>query len=206
MGRWFTHHLRRRLQRFRRDETGTVVTETVIMFPILFAAVISTFVFFDAFRNQSINLKATYTISDAISREPQTITNRYIVNTWRLHRFLSNSKSLTRLRITVVRYEETSPGEGTHTLAWSIGKGGAGQMTQGELNTLSTGDKIPVMADGGVMIIVQSWVDYTPNFSVGLGSFVFENTVYTRPRFPAAEQLCYSPDGSFTNRQCPIGS
>ncbi len=191
-----------RLRRFRRDEEGAMIAEVVIMFPTLFAAVIAMFVFFDAFRNQAINLKAAYTISDAVSRETEMITNTYLINAWRMHRFLTNSPALTRLRVSVIQYEAD---DDSYSVVWSENKGGAGNMENAELQRMVGNNEIPVMPDGEVLIMVQTWVDYTPNFSVGLDSFTFENTIFTRPRF-APSQVCYSHNGTFAGRICPIGS
>jgi len=93
-------YIKTKLRSFRRDEEGSVIAEAVIMLPTLFAAVMATFVFFDAYRNQAINLKANYTISDALSRESEYVTNTSMINTWNLHRFLTNSPTLTRIRVT----------------------------------------------------------------------------------------------------------
>lgn len=191
-----------RARRFRRDEKGSIIAESVIMFPTLFCAVLATFVFFDAFRNQAINLKAAYKISDAISRETQTIDNTYLVNTWRLHRFLTSSPTLTKLRVSIIQY---TLADDDYSVVWSRNKGGAGDLSDGMLDGMVAAEQIPVMPDGEVLILVQTWVDYEPSFTIGLGAFTFENTVFTRPRF-APEQICYSHDGSIDNRICPIGS
>lgn len=190
-----------RIRNFRRDEEGSIVAEAVTMFPTLFACVIAMFVFFDAFRNQSINLKAAYTISDALSRESEIIDNTYMVNTWRLHRFLTNSPTLTQLRVSVIQYDLD---DDDYEVTWSASKGGIGELTNSVLNTMVANDQIPVMPDGETLIVVQTAVNYTPQFSIGLESFNFENMIFTRPRF--SPQLCYSYDGSFADRECPQDS
>ncbi len=196
-----------RLRRFRRDDEGSVIVESVIMLPLLFSAILATFVFFDAFRNQSINVKASYTLSDALSREDNLITNTYMINLWRVHRFLTNSPSLTKLRVTAVQYiaDENDPTIGEYHVVWSRNKGGAGDMNNSQLQGMVGDDKIPVMPDGEVLIIVQTWVDYEPNFAVGLETFSFENTVFTRPR-DSPRMFCYSHNGTIAGRICPIGS
>ncbi|AKS46790.1 Flp pilus assembly protein TadG [Octadecabacter temperatus] len=200
--------IKSKLRRFRREEEGAMVVEAMIMFPTLFACVIATFVFFDAFRNQSINLKAAYTISDALSREDQGITNTFITNTWLVHRFLTNSEALTKLRVTLVKYVDDTDDEvdnGEHIAVWSVEKGGAGTLTDAEVQMMNANNEIPVMPDGETLILVQTWVDYEPNFSIGLGAFTFENTIFTRPR-AAANGVCYDhngvPDGDDI---CPVG-
>lgn len=195
------HYVTKRLRNFRRDEEGSIVAEAVTMFPTLFACVIAMFVFFDAFRNQSINLKAAYTISDALSRESAIIDNTYMVNTWRLHRFLTNSPTLTQLRVSVIQYDGDND---SHSVSWSASKGGIGELTNGGLSAMVANDEVPVMPDGETLILVQTAVNYTPQFSIGMESFNFQNSIFTRPRF--TPQLCYSFNGTFADRECPQDS
>lgn len=194
--------LRTRLNRFRRDEEGSIIAETVIMFPTLIAAVLATFVFFDAFRNQAINLKANYTIADSISRQDRPITNNYMINMWNLHRFLTDSSSLTQLRISVISYDED---DDEHTIVWSRTKGGGSSYDDEPISRIGLSkSEIPVIPNNEILIVVQTSVDYEPNFSIGLDGFTFENTTYTRPRF-VPTNVCYSHNDTDT-RICPIGS
>ena len=192
--------VKKRFRNFRRNEEGTIVAEAVVMFPLLFASVIAMFVFFDAFRHQSMSLQAVYTISDAVSREgdERSITANFIENSWRLHRFLSRSPALTDLQISLIQYDEVND---AHRVVWSESRGALGDLTQGGLDTLVVGNLVPVMPDLGSLIVVQSSVNYTPNFSIGLQSFNFDATVFTSPRYAA--QLCYSENGDIANRICP---
>lgn len=190
------------VHRFRREEEGTVVVEAIIIFPVLFAAVLSTFVFFDAFRNQSINLKAAYTISDALSRETEAITNDFMINSWRMHRFLTNAEALTQLRVTLIQYHAD---EDEYTVVWSEAKGGPGHLGNADLTAMVTNEEVPVMPDLETLILVQTWVNYKPNFSIGIGEFTFENMIFTRPR-SAPNGICYSHDGTAADRVCPLDS
>ena len=201
--------IKTKFRRFRREEEGAMVVEAMIMFPTLFAAVIATFVFFDAFRNQSINLKAAYTISDALSREEEYITRIYLNNTWRVHRFLTNSDSLPMLRVSLIQYIDDTDDDvdnGDYFVVWSRGRGGAGALLNSGLTAMVNNDEVPVMPDGESLILVQTWVDYEPNFSIGLGGFTFENTIFTRPRF-APNGICYDHNGTEDGHEiCPNSS
>lgn len=190
------------LRRFRRDEEGSMIAEAVIMLPTLFASVLATFVFFDAFRNQSINLKAAYTVSEALSRETEFITNTYMINTWRMHRFLTDSPSLTKMRVTLIQYNAD---DDKFSVIWSRNKGGAGDMNNAGLAVMVGNQEVPVMPHLETLIVVQTWVDYEPNFSIGLEGFSFENTIFTRPRF-APNGICYSHNGTHSGSICPIQS
>ncbi|MCF2871912.1 hypothetical protein L0664_12610 [Octadecabacter sp. G9-8] len=195
-------YLKTKLRRFRREEDGSIIAEAVIMLPTLFAAVLATFVFFDAYRNQAINLKANYTISDAFSRESDMINNTYMINSWTLHRFLTSSPNLTRLRVSVIQYTTE---DDTYRVVWSRAKGGGSDVDWGELSEIGIDrDEIPVMPDLERLIVVQTSVDYVPKFTIGLGDFTFEDMIFTRPRI--GQGLCYSHNSTYAGRICPIGS
>ena len=186
--------------RFRNSEDGSIIVEAVIMLPTLFAAVLATFVFFDAFRNQAINLKANYTIADSLTRQELYVTNTQIVNTWRLHRFLTNSSSMTRLRISVISYDED---DDQHRVVWSRAEGGGIAYTDSPISVIDLNpNQIPVMSNEEVLIVIQTEVDYEPGYNIGLGAFTFANTTYTRPRWNRSN-LCFSYDGTDDGRICP---
>ncbi len=183
------------LRHFLRREDGTVSVEAVLMFPILAWCYMATFVYFDGFRAQSTTLKAAYTVADALSRETDPITPNYLSALYRLHLFLTTSDAPTRLRVTEIvynRYGEDDHDDNDHRgrfeVVWSQTKGNVTPMTTSTLKYFR--DQIPTMPNGGKTIIVESWVDYSPIFNVGLDDFTFENFIVTPPRF--ASQLCWS--------------
>lgn len=191
--------LKQRMRRFRREERGSILAESVIMFPTLFAAVLATFVFFDAYRNKAIVLKANYTIADSVSRQSKYITDTYMVNTWMLHRFLTNSPTLTQVRISIIKYDAIND---EHTVVWSRARGGGDPYTDVPISEIGLNkDEIPVMPNEEVLIVVQTIVEYAPQFSVGLGRFNFKNITYTRPRF-SPRNVCYSHNGTESGRIC----
>ena len=52
--------------------------------------------------------------------------------------------------------------------------------------------RLPVMPDGEIATLVESWIDYSPLIDVGLDPFTFKEMAVTRPRF--AGQLCFNAD------------
>ncbi|WP_438987699.1 TadE/TadG family type IV pilus assembly protein [Marivivens donghaensis] len=184
-------------RRFRDDERGSMAIETVLIFPILCWAYLATFVYFDAFRIQSTTNKAAYTISDQVSRETGYITPNYMTSLYNLHEFLTSSNHPTKLRLSVVRYTD----DNGYDVRWSQGRGGAGALTNAGLADIL--DKLPVMPNNEVIIVVQNWLSYEPMFSVGLSAFEFENLIVTRPRFNSA-QLCWNSqeNGGVTTATC----
>lgn len=183
--------MRKLIKRFRKDEGGSIVVESVIMFPTLFAACLATYVFFDAFRNQSINLKAAFTISDALSRENGYVTNTYMISLWQIHRFLTNSNHDTRLRVSMIEYDDE---DDRYLVCWSENKGLMGDLTQDGLDALVANNQIPVLPPNQGLFVVQTEVAWEPIFSIGRDwAMVFEDLVVTAPRFSPATK--YSHNG-----------
>ena len=187
--------LKRMVAKFHHEEDGGIAVESVLVFPMLTWAYLATFVYFDAFRSQSTALKAAYTISDALSRETDYITNQYVTSVWRLHRFLTITSQRTKLRISVITFDAD---DDRYYVIWSRNKGAMGNLNDGNISNIE--DQLPVMPDGEIVIVVQTEVVYEPIFSIGLEAFVFENLIVTRPRF--ASQLCYSQHGTDAGRIC----
>lgn len=186
------------LRRFRRDDEGSIAVEAILVFPVLFWAVLATFVYFDAFRSQSNNLKAAYTISDALSRETGYVTPEYLSSLYRLQEALTSSNHDTKVRVTVVRYDGNLD---RYDVVWSQQEGGASLLTSARLETMR--DRLPVMPHNEILILYENWIAYEPIFSIGLDAFTFQNLVFTRPRF-TPEQLCWNSvnDGDYTTATC----
>ena len=94
------------LARFRDETRGSVTVEFAMFMPVLFWAYAASYVFFDGYRQSSINLKAAYTIGDMISRETRTITPAYIDTMHEIAMLLTRDDSPMSLRITVIRWDE----------------------------------------------------------------------------------------------------
>ncbi len=178
--------LRAALDRFRRDETASVTVEAVIMLPLLFWAIVICFVFFDAFRAQSVNVKASYTISDALSRETDYITPEYMGFLYALQGVLTEAPGERRLRVSVIRYDGVND---SYKVVWTQARGGARDLTDFDLERRR--ESIPIMANNDTAILSESWVTYYPPFAFsGLGNVTFYDLLTTRPRF--APKLCWN--------------
>src|SRR6056297_933021 len=68
------------LLRFRDGVQGTITVEAVVIVPILFWALQATFEIFEMYRYKSVREKATYTVTDMISR---TGRHRSALSGWR---------------------------------------------------------------------------------------------------------------------------
>lgn len=176
--------MQRFLGRFRRDESGSVTVETVLMVPMLVWAYLGIYVFFDVFHTQSVNIKASYTIGDMLSRETDYVTPNYITGLTTLQGVLLNTEEPRALQITVFSYDATND---RYVVRWSR-PSGTSALTTASLAGLR--DILPVMPDGEIAILTHSRVAYEPSFDVGLNALTFDEYTVTRPRF--APQLCWN--------------
>ena len=185
------------VRRFTRSEQGSISVEAMLVFPVLLWCYLGTFVFFDAFRSQSTNLKAAYTIGDTLSRETGYVTPIYMDSLFALQKFLvDEDNGIAQLRVSVYRYRAS---DNTYRVNWSQTRGGAVALTDTLLAQLRT--NLPRMPNNEIAILVETWVGYHPTYSVGLQDFTFNDLVVTRPRFAA--QLCRNTNtGDATTRTC----
>jgi hypothetical protein len=174
-----------RLRHFLRNEDGSIAVEGMLMLPILIWCYLGVFVFFDAFRAQGTNVKAAYTIGDALSRETGYVTPSYMDGLFTLHQFLVQSPADVRLRVSVFRFQAS---DNSYRVVWSQVRGGGSALTNATLAVLRP--QLPIIPDGEKLILTETWVDYEPVYEVGLDDFTFENLVVTDIRF--ASQLCWN--------------
>ena len=166
-------------KRYARGEEGSISIEAVLAVPMLVWAITATFVFWDAFKTLNVSQKATYTVADMLSRETVAIDDDYMTSMHELYDFLSEGGD-NALRVTVVRMDE-DPMTNIKTLelVWSEGVGGIA----GYQNLDLIEDRIPDMAGGDQLIVVESEQEWSPAFSVGLASYRFRELALARPRF-----------------------
>lgn len=167
-----------RFRAFLEDTRGTVAIEAVLALPVLFWTFLASFVYFDAYRQTSINIKAAYMVGDVLSRETNSITNDYLDGMHSLFDFLTNANTNTKMRITVVQYDAE---EDLYTRDWSKTRGTVSPLRDGDLAQLES--KLPVMSDNERVILVETWSSYIPPFKVGLAQREMYNFVFTSPRF-----------------------
>ncbi|OIQ44177.1 MAG: hypothetical protein BM558_08910 [Roseobacter sp. MedPE-SW] len=171
----FHQHLRR----FRQNSDGALTVEFVILAPLLLWTFAAIYTFFDAFRQDTINLKAAYTISDLVSRETTELNETYIDSMYAMSQLLIRSDSNTSIRISVVRWDED---DDRYYLDWSKERGDAlVEWTNATISEIE--DRLPVMPDQERVILVETRNDLEPAFKVGLPSMDLDNFVFSRPRF-----------------------
>ncbi len=179
--------LKSRLSLFAHDTRGYISVESIIVLPIMLWLFGIGWVYFDAFRQQSVAQKANYVIGDMMSRETDAIDTDYMASAHSLLLLLTQSTTAeTDLRVAVVEYDEDS---GEWDLVWSIGRGSRSGLTNADMPTYQ--GRLPSAGmDNEQLIIVETWEDYAPAFEVGLSAFEINSYSFTSPRY--APQIPFS--------------
>lgn len=175
-----------------RDERGSFSVEAILMFPLLVWAFMAMYVFFEGLRESNINVKATYTISDLLSRETDEINMTYLNGMNDVYSWLSRSATPVQLRVSVVRRDDASD---SHVSVWSKGVAGKPDLTQAEIDA-EISPFVPIMADASTAIVVETWTTYNPIMDIGLTQTNLYNVVVTAPRF--SDQLRFEGMGDGT--------
>lgn len=173
--------------RFAKEEDGSMVAEGVMAFTLLIWWYMASFTFFDALRQKNINLKAAYTVADMVSRETMAINSTYIKGLNTVFDYLTNSKQATWIRVSSVEWDEPTK---TNMVVWSCTTDPTKpKQTDATMATLKS--RIPVMPDGDTVIVMETFMAFTPVFKIGNGPANygmldprwFGTFITTRPRF-----------------------
>ncbi|MEM1236819.1 MAG: hypothetical protein AAGI10_07605 [Pseudomonadota bacterium] len=172
----------KRLRAFIHDQTGVASIEAVLLMPLLMWAYVGTYVIYDAYKKQLDGLRSTYAIADAISREEQGLNQTYLDSMLQLMNFMTSSPSGITQRVTIVCFDETD--EDYH-LAWSRSTGPRDDTypphTDQTLN--NNAHRLPDFPEGDQVILVETFMEYSPLLNIGLDDQLFDYWIFTRPRF-----------------------
>lgn len=167
------------LRRFVRDEHGNLIVEGVLVLPILIWAFAALFAYWDAYRSINNVQKATYTISDLISRKQDSVNDAYVAGVRTTMNYLLDANQAGSIRVTSFRWSQADL---RYEVIWSRVVGGTKLvLTDATLADLST--RLPKMFDGDSAVLVEAAVPYTPPVAYGLEPTTIEQFVVTRPRF-----------------------
>lgn len=168
------------MRRFGRDENGTIVAEAVIVLPMMLWAYLALFVYWDAYRSINSAQKAAYTIADVISRDTSRtgLPSNYITGLRDTMRYLIDRDQVVKIRVTSISWSAVDT---QFKVEWSRSPDNAMvPLTTTSLQLLKT--RIPKMADGDTVVLVETEVYYSPAFNVGLNDEVMKQFIVTRPR------------------------
>lgn len=181
--------LKARLAGFHEDLAGSISVEAALLMPLLCWFYIGSFVWFDAYKSQNANLKATYTLADMLSRETNEIDDDYLEGLNTVFDYLAKTSQPTYIRVTTVKCVSNCDNSARHLhVDWSYATEGRSALDHAAIQTYV--DKIPMMPSGDTVILLETFMDYEPLFNAGIQASTFENYVVTRPRF--ASQLVYA--------------
>lgn len=180
--------------RFASEEGGTISAEFVIVLPILLWSLLGMFNYWDVYRSMNQVQKASFTLSDTLSRSAGTVDGAYIDGLLEFMDFIVAGDHPAQLRVTSIRYMAALD---QYQVAWSYSPASAmTALTDADLATLRPA--LPVMTDLETVILVETRVPYTPPVSlasigpldVGLGPQTFSEFIVTRPRF--ISKVCFA--------------
>lgn len=190
----------RRAGAFARAQSGSVTVEAAVMAPLILAFFGFTFMWFDAFRVKNEVLKATYSVSDMISREQQELPEQYFAGLHGVFDYMIRSNDETTLRVTTVKCTKDCDDDAKRELelCWSWASPGLAEHTA---TTFGKFEKaIPLMVLGDTVVVTEGSVEYTWLFDWWLEDLEIRNTIVTRPRFAAqvalGDQRCYGDGGT----------
>ncbi|MFT4148968.1 MAG: hypothetical protein QM656_02135 [Paracoccaceae bacterium] len=174
----------RHLARFARDESGVVVVEMMIYLPLLLWAWLAMFAFWDAYREINIAQKATYSISDMLSREQTAVNDTYRNGLRNVFAYMNGTTNdHVKVRFTSITYKVTNK-VGAFKVDWSYSPGSALPKLTTTTLQAQFKDDIPIMSDGDYVLMIETTVDYDPVIDVPSVTFdEISNRVITRPRF-----------------------
>lgn len=177
---------RARLRAFARDTRGYVTVEAMIVLPALLWLFGVGWVYFDVFRQQSVNQKANYTIGDMLSRQTDPVDDSYIDSAFNLLKLLNKAAEPdSSMRVSVVQYRADGD---SWRVQWSEARGGGSALGTADLTGYA--ERLPVVSDAAQLILVETWDAYVPVFQVGLGDFTIKTYSFTAPRY--APQLVWA--------------
>lgn len=170
--------LRQRVGRFRRDEDGVIMTEFLILLPLLLWVLLGLFVYWDAYRNINRAQKATYAVADLVSRQGD-INRAFVGGMRNIVQMMMVDAAGVRLRISSVQWREQTQ---DYLVYFSESPGNAmTPLRNGSLGAIR--DHVPVMADLDSVVIVESEIDYTPALNFGIPPATFRNIFVLKPRY-----------------------
>ncbi|MGB0959995.1 MAG: TadE/TadG family type IV pilus assembly protein [Halocynthiibacter sp.] len=151
---------------FIRENRGAFTIEFILLVPVLLWAYLGTALIFDIFKARNRNMKASYTVADALARLPNDgvpRTQAQIDGLKMVFDFNVSRPSPSRLRVSVVSW---SASKNRYIVHWSCGKAnnGATFVKLTEPIPESMTKRFPIDANGVQFYVVETYAEYKSRF------------------------------------------
>lgn len=181
MAQHILERLAGKLAGFRDDRRGSMAVESVIVFPILIWAYLGMFTYWEAFRTENTNSKAAYVIADMLSRQTDPVDVAFIEGLGDLYAYLTRERFPTAIRVSSIGWDSV---QNDYMVRWSHATQGRPALTTADAEQMDA--VLPNFPAGDTVLLIESVLDYSPIFKVGLADRAMTQFVYTRPRFVSA--------------------
>lgn len=179
----FLNNARQRLEQFARQSEGAALVEFAVCLPLTILLLAGAVVLQDSIRVGYVNSKASYTLSDMISREDDGIDADYFEGLESIFDFMTDDRFPTDLRMTVIECTENCTDEDTRVLevCWSEASNGFAELETSDLDRIAS--RTPLFVDGDTLLVTETYLDYTPSaFTKFFPSRRLAAISFTRPR------------------------
>ncbi len=175
--------MKRVLNRFRSEEDGNISIETLLIFPLLAWGFIACFIFFDAYRQKTLNTRMADTIADVVSRE-SVIGSSFVDGMYALQQYLARSANAPYLIISSISYDSDND---EYNVEWSEPRGGVEKLTNADIPNIVS--QFPILSSDDTFVLVQTKTDHAPFFNVGIPAFELSEFIPVSPR--GAPRVCF---------------
>lgn len=150
------------VRRFVHDTEGAALLEFAICLPVTILLLAGAAVLQDSIRAGYTNSKASYTLSDMISREDEGIDVDYFAGLDSIFEYMTDARFPTDLRMTTLECTENCTDQDSRVLevCWSEASAGFDELTSATLNTIAS--RTPLFAEGDTLLVTETFLDYTP--------------------------------------------
>lgn len=198
------HSLRQSLRSFSRDERATVLVEFLFLVPMMIWGFIALVVYWDVFRTINVSQKAAYSIADLMSRQV-IVKQTFLDGMDDILTFLTPGSTSSWVRVTSLRWDEglaNTTTDDKYVLIFSNTSNTtkAPKYTQASIQALKP--LIPSIDNLTSVVIVETWVDYAPDFDIGvlnmapgLAPRTFDQFIVTKPRDGKKEVCLFGTPG-----------
>jgi len=177
--------IKNRLRNFSGNEDGLASADMILMLPLYLFCILGTFTFWDAYDVANRSQKATYSVSDLVTRKQDNVTEAYVNGMFGTMQYMMGPSLPTRTRITSVFYNGA---QNQYQVIWSRSSyPGIPQLTTATLPSIAS--HLPILADGDSLIVVETSVEFKPIVGFVMRALnqlpegTMTHVIATRPRF-----------------------